>query len=108
MLRTYWDPVIEKVERRLEGWQAKILSRGGRMVLLRSILTAIPIFYLSVYKLPIEVGKRLEGLMRIFVWNKSGSKQRNGQVLVSWEVVCRPTQKGGLGIIDIQKMNMAL
>ena len=108
MLRTDWNPVIEKVERRLEGRQAKILSRGGCLVLLRSVLTGIPIFYLLVYKLPIRVGKRLEGLMRRFLWNKSGSERRNGQALVSWEVVCRPTQKGGLGIIDRQKMNMAL
>ena len=100
--------MIEKVKRRLEGWHVKILSRGGSLVLLRSVLTAIPIFYLSVYKLPIGVGKRLEGLIRRFLWNKSGSEQGTGQALVSWEVVCRPTEDGELRIINIQKMNMAL
>ena len=89
--------MIEKVERRLAGWQAKLLSRGRRLVLFKSILAAIPIFYLLVYKLPIGVGKRLEGLMRRFLWNGSGTKQLNGQALVSWEVVCRPTQARGLG-----------
>ena len=56
-------------------------------MLLRSVLVAIPIFYLSVAKLPIGVGKRLERLMRRFLWNGLGIEQRNGQALVSWEVV---------------------
>ena len=77
MLRTDWIPVIEKVERRLDRWQAKLLVGegggdwcwlgqywqaklllGGGLVLVRSVLAAILIFYLSVYKLPIRVGKR--------------------------------------------------
>ena len=32
--------VIEKVEKRLEGWQAKLLSRGGWFVLLRLVIIA--------------------------------------------------------------------
>ena len=40
MLRTDWIPVIEKVERRLDRWQAKLLvgEGGGRLVLVRSVL----------------------------------------------------------------------
>ena len=41
--------VIEKVERWLEGWQAKMFSRMGWLVLFRSILLAIPIFHLLVF-----------------------------------------------------------
>ena len=93
MLRTYWNPVIEKVKRRLEGLHAKILSRGGCLVLLRSILTAIPLFYLSINKLPIGVGKRLEELMRRFLWNESGSEQRNGES-ISLQGSCLYTHSG--------------
>ena len=52
MSRQDWQLVIEKVERRMEGWQATPLSRGGQLVLLRSILVAIPIFYRIVFTLP--------------------------------------------------------
>ena len=48
-------------------WQAKLLSRGGRLVLLLSILAENPIFHLSMYKLPIGVGKRLDGLLSHFL-----------------------------------------
>ena len=58
-----WQPVVGKVEQRLEGWKAKILSKGGRLVLLRSVLSAIPTFYLSVFKIPGSIEQRLSGLM---------------------------------------------
>ena len=47
-LRTQdWKPVLEKVESRLAGWRARLLSRGGRLVLLKTVLEAIPIYYMS-------------------------------------------------------------
>ena len=81
--RTDWNPVTEKVERRLEGWQAKLLSWAGRLELLWSVLAAILIFQLFTYKLPIRAGKRLEGLMRCFLWKGSRCDQCCGQALVS-------------------------
>ena len=38
------QPIIEKVERRLEGRQTKVMLRGGGLVLLRSVLSTIPLF----------------------------------------------------------------
>ena len=108
MSETNWILVIEKVERRLEGWQAKLLSMSGRFVLRRSVLVAIPIFQLSMYKMSIGVGKTLDGLMRRFMWKGCGSRQCRGQALVSLASVCRLIQTGGLGILDLQKMNTAL
>ena len=39
-----WQPVIE-VERCLEGWQANVIE-----VLLNSVLSATPIFYISIFQ----------------------------------------------------------
>ena len=108
MSETNWILVIEKVERRLEGWQATLLSMSGRLVLRQSVLVAIPIFQLSMYKMSIGVGKRLDGLMRRFMWKGCGSGQCRGHALVSLASVCRLIQTGGLGILDLQKMNTAL
>ena len=85
-----WQPVIEKVEKHLEGWQAKLLSRRGYLVLLCSVLSAIPIFYLSVFKVPMRVSKQLKGLMRRFFWRGIRVGEGQGMLLVAWDVVCRP------------------
>ena len=42
---------VEKVERRQEGWQSRVLSRRGCLVLLQSALSAMPIFYLLAFKM---------------------------------------------------------
>ena len=38
-------------------WQARVISRGGCLVLLLSVLSAITIFYLLVFRLPMGVSK---------------------------------------------------
>ena len=101
-------PVIEKVEKRLEGWKARVLSKGGRLVLLRSVLVAIPTFYLSVFKLLVGVEHRLSGLMRRFLWKGKNSGEGRGIALVSWEDVCILKQQGGLGVLHLDTMNVAL
>ena len=76
--------------------------------MLLSMLAATPILHLFVYKLPIGVGKRIDGLMRRFWWKVSVAKQCHGQALVSWDSMCRPIQAEGLGILNIEIMNTTL
>ena len=99
--------MIDKVEHHLEGWQSRVLSRGGRPVLLQLVLSAIPIFYLFVFRLPAGVGRRLDGLLRNFFWEVSGSAG-GGMALVSWDMMCRPTSYDGLRVLHLHTMNTAL
>ena len=103
-----WQPVFEKVETRLGGWRARLLSRGGRLVLLKSVLAAIPIYYLSIFRIPAGVRRRLEKTMRTFFWRGSRPKESRGWALVAWTTVCQPVSQGGLGIRNLQHTNMAL
>lgn len=43
-----WEPLLEHVTRRLHSWGNKFSSFGGRIMLLNSMLNAIPIFYPSL------------------------------------------------------------
>ena len=61
-----WQPVLEKVKTRLGGWWAHPLSRGGRLVLLNAVLAAIPIYYMSIFRMPASVRRRLKKTMRNF------------------------------------------
>ena len=96
-----WQPVVGKVEQWLEGWKAKILSKGGRLVLLRSVLSAI-----SVFKIPGSIEQRLSGLMWRFFWK--GSKEGRGMALVAWDDICTPIDQGSLRVPHLSTMNVAL
>ena len=45
-------------------------------MLLKSVLLAIPSFYLSIFKIPASIEQKLSGLMRRFFW--TGSKEGRG------------------------------
>jgi hypothetical protein len=44
--------VIDKIVKRIAGWKGRLLSYAGRLVLLKSCLTSISIYLLSVIKFP--------------------------------------------------------
>ncbi|RVW36770.1 Transposon TX1 uncharacterized 149 kDa protein [Vitis vinifera] len=56
----FWDPVIERISRRLDGWQKAYLSFGGRITLLHSCLSHIPSYFLSLFKIPASVAAKIE------------------------------------------------
>ncbi len=45
-------PIIERVDRRLAGWKGSMLSRGGRLVLINSVLSSLYSFFCSAFVLP--------------------------------------------------------
>jgi hypothetical protein len=68
-----WNPILEKMERRLSGWQKLYLSKGGRLTLLRSMLSSLPTYFLSLFTIPISVAHRIEKLQRDFLWGGMGN-----------------------------------
>ncbi|KAJ9685133.1 hypothetical protein PVL29_017245 [Vitis rotundifolia] len=102
----FWDPMIERISSRLDGWQKAYLSFGGRITLIQSCLTHMPCYFLSLFKIPVSVAARIERMQRDFLWSGVGEGKRDH--LVSWDVVCNPKSKGGLGFRRISLRNSAL
>ncbi|KAL5557179.1 hypothetical protein UlMin_039415 [Ulmus minor] len=102
----FWNPVVEKVGKRLDGWKKSVLSKGGRLTMIQSVLSSIPIYFMSLFKLPNGVAALFEKMMRQFLWDKEvGGK---GKSLVDWKLVCSPKESGGLGIGNLLIRNKAL
>ncbi|RZB68504.1 putative ribonuclease H protein [Glycine soja] len=101
-----WEPLISKHEAKLSKWNQKILSMAGKVTLINSVLTALPIYLLSFFKIPQRVVLQLVSLQRNFLWG--GSQELKKISWVKWDVICLPKEDGGLGIKDISKFNAAL
>ena len=103
--RNFWEPVVRKVAKRLDGWKRPFLSKGGRVTLIQSVLAALPTYYMSIFRMPIGVQEEIEKLMRDFLWqNLEGDQSRH---LVAWEEVCKPKELGGLGLVNLGEKNSA-
>ena len=48
--RVVWDPVIRKFEDRMNRWNKRNISMAGRLTLIKVVLTALPLFYLSFFR----------------------------------------------------------
>ncbi|GJZ00300.1 hypothetical protein Tco_0517729, partial [Tanacetum coccineum] len=48
-----WDGVVERVKSRLSKWKVKMLSIGGRLTLLKSVLGSMAIYQMSIHKAPL-------------------------------------------------------
>ncbi|XP_028121753.1 uncharacterized protein LOC114318966 [Camellia sinensis] len=105
-LAPFWEPVLVKIGKCLEGWKRALLSKGGRYILVQSVLGSVPIYFLSIFKIPISIARKIEKLMRDFLWEGCG--EGTGFHLVRWDTVSLPKEKGGLAIGNIVARNIAL
>ena len=47
-----WNPILEKMEKKLSRWKHLILSKSGRLMLLKSTLSSLPTYFLSLFTIP--------------------------------------------------------
>jgi len=66
----------------------------------------MPIYYLCSLHIPAGIIKQLERIQRQCLWRKYGHD--SGKSLAAWDLVCRPKNKGGLGILNLQLQNQVL
>ena len=99
-------PLIDRVERRLSA-TVSFLSYGDSLVLVNSVLSSLPTYYMCSLVIPKGVIDIIDKARRRCLWRKDKNKQRVNS-LASWDMVCQPKAKGGLGIINLHVQNRAL
>jgi hypothetical protein len=98
-------PLVDTVERRLSASSSR-LNQGSRLQLLNSVLSPMSIYYLCTLHIPLGIIKQLNRIERQCLWRGNSDTPR--QSLAAWDLVCRPKDNGGLGIINLKLQNQGL
>ncbi|KAG8059118.1 hypothetical protein GUJ93_ZPchr0002g26060 [Zizania palustris] len=101
-----FEEMVCKIEKKLASWQNSQLSYGGRMVMINSCLSSIPLYTMGVFALPESVCKKIDSIRSQFFWEGIGKKKKYH--MISWQALSAPKQMGGMGFMDVRAMNQAL
>ncbi|KAK2449167.1 hypothetical protein QL285_008386 [Trifolium repens] len=102
----FWKPVLARIRSRLSGWGSRFLSFGGRLVLLKSVLTSLPVYALSFFKAPAGTISSINSLLIKFFWG--GCEDLRKTPWVSWKTICLRKEYGGLGVRQLREFNTTL
>ncbi|KAK1604375.1 hypothetical protein QYE76_028048 [Lolium multiflorum] len=107
LTKAEWQPMLDGVIHSIPAWQRGLVTRAGRLVLIKSVISARPIHHILVEDAPAWLLEEVDKWLRAFFW--AGKKEvHGGQCLVAWENICRPLCQGGLGVKDLCLQGLAL
>jgi hypothetical protein len=101
-----WLRVQERFEKHLSSWKGKNLSTGGRLTLINSVLSSLPMYMMSFFEIPKGVRKKLDYFRSRFFWQSNEHKRKYR--LAKWDILCQLKEQGGLGIYNLELKNIAL
>ena len=99
------EPLIHQVKARFSTWSVKSLSFSGRLLLIKTVIAGINTFWCSAFILPKACIAKINSLCGVFLWK--GDIESHNTARVSWDVVTRTKEQGGLGIKDLGTWNTA-
>jgi hypothetical protein len=101
-----WKWLLKKMDKRLNTWSHRWLSHIGRLVLVKSVLEAIPVYWMSLSWIPKGILEAARKLTSKFLW--SGKKEAHVIPWVHWDKIVIPKEMGGWGLKNIFLFSKAL
>jgi mannosylglycoprotein endo-beta-mannosidase len=83
------------------------LSYGDKLRLVNYVLSSLPTFYMSTLRLYQWVIKEFDKYRRHCLCRRKDLEE-HGQPLAAWEMVCKPKDQGGLGVVNLSTQNNCL
>ena len=96
----------DKLMNRVNEWTYRWLTKGGKEVLIKSILLDLPTYVMSTFLLSLEICENLASAIAQFWWSSNPPKR--GIHWAKLEKVCLPREEGGIGFRMIHEFNLAL
>jgi hypothetical protein len=95
-----------KLAKCLVEWDDNHKSQAAKEVRIKAIAQAIPVYVMSVFKLPLGLCDELTKMIRRYWWGTENGKRKTHWV--AWDIMLRPKAYGGIGFRDMRLFNQAL
>eukprot|EP00253_Pinus_taeda_P024699 PITA_24699 len=105
--RCFWTHIISKIKSKITNWGGYWLTKGGKSILIKTQLSALPMYQSAFLLAPKYVTDQIATLRRNFLW-QGGKGNEKKLHLVKWDTVKRPIDEGGLQIRDPSFINKSL
>ena len=102
-----WSITIDKMKKKVQQWGSSWLNLVGCMILVKFVLSALPLYLFSLLQAPINIQHKMEATLSQFLW-KGGKSEKKKFNLVKWRQVTQNYENGGLAIRIPKLFNIAI
>lgn len=92
VLKAYFSYIIERLQKKLSGWKANILSIAGRRTLVQSFTSTTLAYSMRTMELPSSICENIDCLNRNFFGVSDSRKKIH---LINWNRICMSKDQGG-------------
>ena len=104
--RKAFNRIKDQVGRKISEWKGRLLSHASKEILIKAVAQATPTYTMNCFKILDSLCTELNSMMSRFWW---GQKERERKLAwVTWEKMCTPKSKGGMGFRDLKAFNLTL
>lgn len=98
--------LLDNIHKKIMGWSGKRLSPGGRLMLIKHVLSSTPVYVLSALNPPISILTADEQLFSIIFWGSDddGRQRRSWR---AWQSLAFRVAENGLGVRRLQEVCLA-
>lgn len=94
----HFQHIIDRIAGHTKSWQSKLLSDAGRLVLIKHVLSSIPMHILSAISILEFCLKMINSILANF-WGSSDYERKRHWC--KWKALCLPIEDGGPGLRDL-------
>lgn len=101
-----WEELINKCQSKASSWKNKWLTLAGRIQMIKYVLSVIPIYHMSCFRLSYKVAKEIDTLLKKFLWE--GAQEKKKIPLINWDTTYLIKMDGGAGLRKMDLHSLAL
>jgi len=96
---TPWEPILDKINTKLERWKRSHPSLNGRKVITQMVVRGHTQFLSQVQEMPKEIEETLNRTIKTFIWKDDSSPR------IVNETLRNPIAEGGLDLLNLEVRN---